>query len=95
MIKGQYVGIEVKAPKGKQSDHQKEFQRNLEAAGGRYVLAYNLDDVIGALSTSYGQVRRGSVLPPSAYLVVSADPESWGCQFALKHNIWWFAEAAR
>lgn len=47
--KGQYVGIEVKAPKGKQSDNQKEFQRQLEAAGGRYILAYSVDDVDGAL----------------------------------------------
>jgi hypothetical protein len=46
VIKGQFVGIEVKAPKGKQSDYQKEFQRQLEAAGGRYMLAYSLDDVI-------------------------------------------------
>jgi hypothetical protein len=46
VIGGQYVGIEVKAPKGKQSEHQKEFQEALEAAGGRYVLAYSLDDVI-------------------------------------------------
>jgi hypothetical protein len=27
VIKGQFVGIEVKAPKGKQSEHQKEFQQ--------------------------------------------------------------------
>jgi hypothetical protein len=40
------VGIEVKAPKGKQSEHQKAFQEMLEVAGGRYVLAYSLDDVI-------------------------------------------------
>jgi hypothetical protein len=46
VIKGQYVGIEVKAPKGKQSDHQKGFQQALEAAGGRYVLAYSLEDVM-------------------------------------------------
>jgi hypothetical protein len=38
VIAGQYVGIEVKRPGGKQSDHQKEFQANLEAAGGKYVL---------------------------------------------------------
>jgi hypothetical protein len=25
VIKGQYVGFEVKAPKGKQSEHQKKF----------------------------------------------------------------------
>jgi hypothetical protein len=49
VIAGQYVGIEVKAPKGKQSDHQKEFQRKLEMAGGRYILTYSLDDVISLL----------------------------------------------
>jgi hypothetical protein len=49
VIKGQYVGIEVKAPKGKQSDHQKEFQRQLEVAGGRYILAYSLDNVIDGI----------------------------------------------
>jgi hypothetical protein len=49
VINGQYVGIEVKAPKGKQSDHQQEFQRKLEAAGGRYILAHSIDDVIVAL----------------------------------------------
>jgi hypothetical protein len=27
-------------------DNQKEFQRQLEAAGGRYILAYAVDDVI-------------------------------------------------
>lgn len=43
------MGIEVKAPKGKQSDHQKEFQKNLEAAGAKYVLAYSLEDVMVAL----------------------------------------------
>jgi hypothetical protein len=50
VIKGQYVGIEVKAPKGKQSEHQKAFQQALEAAGGRYLLAYSPDDVIRQLS---------------------------------------------
>jgi hypothetical protein len=50
VIDGQFVGIEVKAPKGRQSDHQKEFQHNLEAAAGVYVLAYSLDDVIAALA---------------------------------------------
>jgi hypothetical protein len=49
VIKGQYVGIEVKAPKGKQSEHQKEFQKNLESAGGKYILAYSLDDVMLSL----------------------------------------------
>jgi hypothetical protein len=51
VINGQYVGIEVKAPKGKQSDHQKEFQRNPEVAGGKYLLAYSLEDVLSAFSS--------------------------------------------
>jgi hypothetical protein len=48
VIAGQYVGLEIKAPKGRQSENQKEFQRQLEAAGGRYILAYSVDDVISA-----------------------------------------------
>ena len=38
--------IEVKVPKGRQSDHQKAFQDAREAAEGRYVLAYSLEDMI-------------------------------------------------
>lgn len=49
VIGGRYVGIEVKAPRGRQSDHQKEFQAKLEAAGGKYVLAYSLEDVMNYL----------------------------------------------
>jgi hypothetical protein len=49
VIDGQYVGIEVKAPKGRQIDNQKKFQWQMEAAGGKYVLAYSLDDVVSAL----------------------------------------------
>lgn len=44
------MGIEVKAPKGKQSDHQKGFQSKLEGAGGKYILAYSLEEVIAALA---------------------------------------------
>lgn len=46
VINGQYVGIEVKAPNGRQSEPQKAFQQSLEQSGGRYILAYSLDDVI-------------------------------------------------
>jgi hypothetical protein len=49
VVNGQYVGIEVKAPKGRQSDHQKEFQKQLETAGGRYILAYSLEDVLRSI----------------------------------------------
>jgi hypothetical protein len=46
VIGGQYVGIEVKGPKKKQSEHQKAFQQALEGAGGRYLLVYSLEDII-------------------------------------------------
>ena len=42
---GRVVHIEVKTPKGRQSDWQKRFQRKLEAAGGEYVLARGIEDV--------------------------------------------------
>jgi hypothetical protein len=49
VVKGQFVGIEVKAPGGKQSEHQISFQKRLEADGGKYILAYSLEDVMVAL----------------------------------------------
>jgi hypothetical protein len=42
------VGIGVKAPGGKQNYKQIEFQRQLEKAGGLYVLAKSLDEVTAA-----------------------------------------------
>ena len=42
---GRVVHIEVKTPKGVQSDKQKRFQRDLEAAGGEYILARSVEDV--------------------------------------------------
>jgi hypothetical protein len=46
VIDGHYVGIEVKRSDGKQSDHQKKFQKKLEAAGGKYILTYAFEDVL-------------------------------------------------
>lgn len=42
---GRTVYIEVKKPTGAQSEKQKDFQRDLEAAGGEYVLAKSVADV--------------------------------------------------
>ena len=56
VIDGKFVGIEVKRYGGKQSDYQKDFQSNLEAAGGRYLLAYSVEDVHNALTK---QVKGG------------------------------------
>jgi len=42
---GRNVWIEVKTKQGKQSDYQKKFQEDIEAAGGTYVLARGVEDV--------------------------------------------------
>ena len=49
VVNGQYVGIEVKAPKGRESENQKEFQVQLEAAGGGTYWLFSLGDVIAAI----------------------------------------------
>lgn len=41
--------IEVKAPKGVQSELQKSFQKQVEEHGHRYILARCVDDVNGVL----------------------------------------------
>lgn len=46
VIKGQYVGIEVKAKGGKQSPNQKLFQKALEENGGKYLLVYSIDELM-------------------------------------------------
>jgi|WetSurMetagenome_2_1015567.scaffolds.fasta_scaffold885176_1 hypothetical protein len=46
---GRFVGIEVKAPGGKQSEHQKEIQRQIEAAGGIYLLIKDVEELRGRL----------------------------------------------
>lgn len=42
---GQLVGIEVKDVKGRLNENQVAFKEQLEAVGGRYILARSLDDV--------------------------------------------------
>jgi Holliday junction resolvase len=39
--------VEVKAPKGKQSSYQVDFQREIEEHGGVYVLAKSIEDLEG------------------------------------------------
>lgn len=41
--------IEVKAPKGVQSDIQKEFQQEVEAVGHRYAVVRSIEDVAAVL----------------------------------------------
>lgn len=45
------VAIEIKSEKGKQSEDQRLFQIRFEEAGGIYILARSLDDVIKVLTS--------------------------------------------
>jgi Holliday junction resolvase len=56
---GRVVHIEVKTPKGVQSDKQKRFQRDLEAAGGEYILARSVADVEHLAGEKQLQLDRG------------------------------------
>lgn len=42
---GQFIGLEVKRPKGKQSEFQIEFQKRCEENGGKYFVVTSIDDV--------------------------------------------------
>jgi Holliday junction resolvase len=44
---GRVLFIELKTPRGRQSDYQRKFQADLEAAGGEYVLCRGVDDLQG------------------------------------------------
>lgn len=47
--RGRYVAVEAKAPDGRQSSIQRIRQEQIEDAGGMYVLAYSVEDVVSAL----------------------------------------------
>ena len=42
---GRVLFIELKTARGRQSDYQKQFQADLEAAGGEYVLCRGVDEL--------------------------------------------------
>lgn len=48
--KGRFVAIEVKREGEKQTQAQATYQSDLEAAGGRYILARTLEDVTKTLT---------------------------------------------
>ena len=50
VIKGQYVGIECKMPRGKQTDGQKLFEGKLKQAGGQYWIVRDVEELIKALN---------------------------------------------
>ena len=43
---GKFIGLEVKQPKGKQSDNQKIFEKMCKDNGAEYHIVTSLDDVI-------------------------------------------------
>ena len=43
---GRTIYIEIKRPGGRQSAKQKKFQQELEAAGGIYIIAREVDDLM-------------------------------------------------
>ncbi len=42
---GRVLFIELKTARGRQSQHQKKFQADLEAAGGEYILCRGVDEL--------------------------------------------------
>jgi hypothetical protein len=43
---GRFLGVEVKAPGGRQSPEQKLMQARIEALGGLYILAHSVEEFI-------------------------------------------------
>ena len=44
-----FLAIELKTAKGRQSDHQKEYQQAVEMAGGKYVIIRTLDEFMESM----------------------------------------------
>jgi Holliday junction resolvase len=42
---GRVLFIEVKTPRGRQSDYQKEFERRVTEKGGQYAVIRSLDEI--------------------------------------------------
>lgn len=49
VVSGQYIGLEVKAPKAKLSETQQTFQDQLEKAGGKYFVVRSVEEVAAIL----------------------------------------------
>jgi len=45
-----YLAIELKSAKGRQTQHQKEYQEAVEGNGGKYVIVRSLDDFIAVIN---------------------------------------------
>jgi len=45
-----FLAIELKSAKGRQTQHQKEYQEAVEGNGGKYVIVRSLDDFIAVIN---------------------------------------------
>jgi len=54
---GQFVGLEVKTEKGKQSEYQKEAEKQIKKSGGFYYIVTSIDDVINCLKQIDNQLE--------------------------------------
>ncbi len=52
VIRGQYIGIEVKDVKGKLNPNQEKFRDALEAAGGIFLTIRNIDELLAFLKNN-------------------------------------------
>jgi hypothetical protein len=57
VVRGRYIGIEVKTAKGRQSREQVSYESTIAVVGGVYVLARGLDDVLIAVRHLLAVVR--------------------------------------
>jgi len=53
---GRFLAVEVKTAKGRQSEAQRNFQRMVEAMGGVYVLARDVQTVIDVIDEETGGI---------------------------------------
>jgi hypothetical protein len=49
VIDGKIVCLEIKSPSGVQSESQKEFEKQIKAAGGKYFVVRSISDIKDAL----------------------------------------------
>lgn len=45
-----FLAVELKSEKGRQSEHQKEYQQALERVGGKYVIIRSLDEFMAVVN---------------------------------------------
>lgn len=57
VIKGRFVGIEVKGPKGKQRPDQIDYEQRCIKAGGIYYVARSIDQAIEFIEDAYDRLE--------------------------------------